>query len=350
MLRTFILLFSFFLPIIVVAQNETSLSEMDISEGVYRANVKVGKEYKNGFYNTEGYIIPPEYSYLPEKFAQRMKAQKDGKYGMINSSNGILIPFEYDEIHEVPFEKGYYIAISEDKLTKFDSEGTEQESNITFYEPNLYAGWISIGYDNERFTFIDLTGKSLLLQDYDCAIKYIGVSNKYSTCKEGKYGVISFENEILLPFEYDYVEKAINDDLFIFKSNINFGVVDKNKGIIIPAEFDSIKNFSYRQGPNSGKLNRFYRVEKNDKFGFYNGLGESISNIEYDGGNMLWSPSVTFIRVRKGEAWGLINIKGKEILPVKFMKNFKIMKDGLIRINWANGNQEFYDQSGNRVK
>jgi len=310
MLRTFILLFSFFLPIIVVAQNETSLSEMDISEGVYRANVKVGKEYKNGFYNTEGYIIPPEYSYLPEKFAQRMKAQKDGKYGMINSSNGILIPFEYDEIHEVPFEKGYY----------------------------------------ERFTFIDLTGKSLLLQDYDCAIKYIGVSNKYSTCKEGKYGVISFENEILLPFEYDYVEKAINDDLFIFKSNINFGVVDKNKGIIIPAEFDSIKNFSYRQGPNSGKLNRFYRVEKNDKFGFYNGLGESISNIEYDGGNMLWSPSVTFIRVRKGEAWGLINIKGKEILPVKFMKNFKIMKDGLIRINWANGNQEFYDQSGNRVK
>ena len=67
--------------------------------------------------------------------------------------------------------------------------------------------------------------------------------------KNGRYGYIDSNENILVPFKYDQLDMAQNDLIPVMK-NEKYGVVDMNGDIVIPLQYDSWVSFDDRYGKN----------------------------------------------------------------------------------------------------
>lgn len=77
-----------------------------------------------------------------------------------------------------------------------------------------------------------------------------------------KYGVINYKGEIVIPFEYDYLEPIYASNKFIAKKNNKYGLISSKKEIIKELKFDRaqlVKEavFFYQKG----KLTDSYAAE-----------------------------------------------------------------------------------------
>ena len=124
-------------------------------------------------------------------------AKKDGKYGYIDDTGKILVPFEYDDIQEFINSKSIAMKYSN---------------------------------DDERYGYIDDTGKILVPFEYDDIQEFI--DDKALAKKDGKYGVINEKGEILISFEYSRVE---------YEPSILTS--EKGECLIIPNEYSNITDF-----------------------------------------------------------------------------------------------------------
>lgn len=109
------------------------------------------------------------------------------------------------------------------------------------------------------------------------------VASKYIDETKVKIGLLDKDNNIIIPFDYDLIEKTESDNLFI-----------------------AIK----------GDWNN---DEKNVKSGVYNAKGELIIPVNYFGDiRIIKGKTQDFISVAVNEKYGIMNDKGKFIIDPKF--------------------------------
>lgn len=139
----------------------------------------------------------------------------NNQYGVIDSTFKILIDFKYDNLESIPCALNYLLYTQNGKKGAMDYNGRDlfQEA----YEEVRY----DIHYEQERDIF--------------------------KVRKNGKWGVINFENKILLPFEYDSIKflghwNRPKVKLWVVEKNNIFGVVDENNKIFIPFEYKGISH------------------------------------------------------------------------------------------------------------
>lgn len=186
-------------------------------------NAKKGKIYTifNRNLKKIGESFEPVYNDFSSDTPTLIFKNLKNKYGMINSEGQILIPFDFDEMFEIEGTEFYRVS-KDNKFGVIDEKGKLRI-------PILYKGIYSL-YD--KFDDEDLLKKSLFVAD-----------NK----------VINIDNQIVIDGYSSITPIFNNHNYFIVSKNKKFGIIDVNKKIILPLEYDEISNWT-EYGPRHSKF------------------------------------------------------------------------------------------------
>ncbi len=173
------------------------------------------KQEKNGIWGMTGQLgaqeetlIPFEYEYLSAYYYDWMIAKKKGKYGMINRKNQVVIPFQYDDmlddvIHGFAcFKKGKKWGIINRK-----GKVSVPFEYAEIAKPRVFGEWPGTDpYSTEWLTEGSLQKINFLAK------------------KEGQYGIISGDGDIVLPFDYQEIRPTSSDCNLVLRKNNKYAV------------------------------------------------------------------------------------------------------------------------------
>ena len=182
-------------------------------------------------------------------------AVKNSKYGVINSKGKKVIPFKYDFIymeHDGFFAKENIRGSKENYYFFYDNTGkllfrTKLKINPVFVKPSLY-----LIKQNAYQTIINSSdGKEIFKNKYSDIIplKYNG-DTIFIAAKGGKYGIITENEEVKIPFEYETIKPSnFSKDDFWAKKDGKYGLINLNNEIK--------NNFVFNTIPQNLAANRF---------------------------------------------------------------------------------------------
>ena len=336
---------------------------------------KEGREYKDNIYkckkkekwglvsSTNGILLPCEYSSLEGNGIWR--TCKSGKYGYVQlngtSSITTLIPCIYESL-------GKYSAYSYIRATLKGKKGMIDSQNkiiIPFkyskvgnpcHTSNGYS-IIWVEKDGKLGIYND-DGKELQPCDIDKA--YILTENNsielsYTDCpstdyiyivRNGLTGLISGSTfETIIPCMYEYLSPIKTSKAF-YKANGKWGIIDANNKTIQLAIYDNVEidgsTLSEQKMPSMAFQSNMY-VRNNGKVGMLKANGEDFIPVKYDSLGM-YSDNMLVAKV--GDKYGFLNEEGKESVPFVYSQAHNY-SEGLAAVVNENGKYLFIDKSGN---
>ncbi len=149
-----------------------------------------------------------------------------------------------------------------------------------------------------KWGIVDLEGKQVIPYQFD---KINLFSNGIAPAiLNGKAGVITDKNKVIVPFIYDQTAYDYNElDLLEVKKDGLYGFVSKTGTVIIPVVYESV-NDDFDGG--------LCLAMKNGKWGYLDKNGKTVIPFEYDEGSLFYSEKT---RVRKANTWYEIDKTGK---------------------------------------
>lgn len=244
---------------------------------------------KEGIINSKGeFIVKCKYDEI-KQVKSLFIAKSNNKKGFISQTDSIVKPFIYDDIYFSYFDDA--VAFGDNNLG--DNYIVKKNNLFGVINPNLESDIISILYKNIRTLFDSYyivlndknknglffkNGEKVLNEDY----KFYNVfKNSIYATKNNKQFLINLENEKYKEIEVfvDEFVKFKDEQEFtknanqIFKLRGKFGVINYENKIIIPCEYELIENIY---------LSKQFIAKKNNKFGIINSENKIIVEIEYD--------------------------------------------------------------------
>ena len=339
-----------------------------IKEGsTYEDNVyKCEKNGKWGLVSsTNGTLLPCEYSSLSNKGNGIWQTFKSGKYGYIQlnrlSSITTLIPCIYESLGDYSADS-YIHATLKGKKGMIDSKNKIiipfEYSNVgnPCHTSNGYS-IIWVEKDGKLGIYND-DGKEIQPCDIDKA--YILTENKsielsYTDCpstdyiyivRNGLTGLISGSTfETIIPCMYEYLSPIKTSKAF-YKANGKWGIIDTSNKTIQLAIYDNVEidgsTLSERKMPSMAFQSNMY-VRNNGKVGMLKANGEDFIPVKYDSLGM-YSDNMLVAKV--GDKYGFINEEGKESVPFVYSQAHNY-SEGLAAVVNENGKYLFIDKLGN---
>ena len=198
-------------------------------------------------------------------------AKKQGKYGMYDDKGEVILPFEYDKHGKI--EQGILPVSKNGKwgMIKFT---TDQYHDVDFGKPYQVMVDFTLDYDfvygftdelslvhkNDKYGFIDKTGKLVIGLDYDFALPFYApilkikdptnpsINNEpiaFVAKKSGEkvhLGAIDKTGKVIIPLIYDnMLSNSFDDHLIIISKDGKMGVVGRTGLSVLPLVYDDIK-------------------------------------------------------------------------------------------------------------
>lgn len=288
------------------------------------------------------YVIPCEYDDIFSADDEHYILKKDGKFGAADNRGNIVIPVGYDyleKFRETGFEPRFAAAFG-----KFGEKCGVIDGDNRTVVPFVYS---KIDAKNSRPTFI-------------------------AAELDGKFGGIDEKGNVIIPFEYEEIEK-LRSNVFKAKKNGKYALIEKNGKEITRFEYDEIGNLS-DEGLMTAKYGGFYgyitlsgqavigfRFKKARMFS--DGIAPVIpigkSAYEYiytDGSTALqtaydkvdrFSPDgLSYAHSGVTGKWGFINRGGRTVIPCVYDNIF--WQDGKIIAADDEGNYHFFKENGRK--
>ena len=335
--------------------------------GAYEDNVyKCEKNGKWGLVSsTNGTLLPCEYSSLSNKGNGIWRTFKSGKYGYIQlnrlSSITTLIPCIYESLGDYSSDS-YIHATLKGKKGMIDSKNKIiipfEYSNVgnPCHTSNGYS-IIWVEKDGKLGIYND-DGKELQPCDIDKAYiltEYNSIELSYTDCpstdyiyivRNGLTGLISGSTfETIIPCMYEYLSPIKTSKAF-YKANGKWGIIDANNKTIQLAIYDNVEidgsTLSEQKMPSMAFQSNMY-VRNNGKVGMLKANGEDFIPVKYDSLGM-YSDNMLVAKV--GDKYGFLNEEGKESVPFVYSQAHNY-SEGLAAVVNENGKYLFIDKSGN---
>lgn len=188
-------------------------------------------------------VVPPEfYRFLPEKHGLIVmeKGEKGDSIGILDSRGETLLPPVFQQI-TVAENRLFVRAFNDGKKLKLPPEVIEKLSD-----------WTAI-FTNGRTR------------------KRIYSLNKSQIAQTGLVGAFDLEGNLVIPFEYDNLEKGISTEIIASR---------KGQSGIISDRGEIVKDFNYQTV--QAAFNRFYTVKQNGRKGLLGSGGKEIFEPEYE--------------------------------------------------------------------
>ena len=183
-----------------------------------------------------------------------LRYSKNGKYGIINFDGKVITKPIYEEIDTLQFKEGELLVKKDGKYGVINIKGTtliktnydKIETDKYYDENNAYkdAGYIVSKTTEEgyRYGYINLNGKELVEPKYNDLYRITEKNSKdiYIICAEnGKYGLI-INNKKVIENEYQSLIYSESNDTIIALKGKKYGVLSTDGKIIIPFEYKQI--------------------------------------------------------------------------------------------------------------
>ena len=335
--------------------------------GAYEDNVyKCEKNGKWGLVSsTNGTLLPCEYNSLSNKGNGIWRTFKNGKYGYVQlnrlSSITTLIPCIYESLGDYSSDS-YIHATLKGKKGMIDGQNkiiipfeyskvgnpchTSNGNSIVWVEKD---GKLGIYNDD---------GKELQPCDIDKAYiltEYNSIELSYTDCpstdyiyivRNGLTGLISGSTfETIIPCMYEHLSPIKSNKAF-YKVNGKWGIIDTSNKTIQLAIYDNVEidgsTLSEQKMPSMAFQSNMY-VRNNGKVGMLKANGEDFIPVKYDSLGM-YSDNMLVAKV--GDKYGFLNEEGKESVPFVYSQAHNY-SEGLAAVVNENGKYLFIDKSGN---
>lgn len=183
-----------------------------------------------------------------------LKYSKDGKYGIIDFSGKRVTKAIYEEIDTLQFKEGELLVKKDGKYGIINIKGAtlvktnyEKIETDKFYEEgNGYrkAGYIVSKTTNEgyRYGYVNLRGKEIIEIKYNDLYRITEIDSEdiYIICAEnGKYGLIKNDKKII-ENEYQSLTYTESNNTIIALKGKKYGVLSIDGKVIVPFEYKQI--------------------------------------------------------------------------------------------------------------
>ncbi len=183
-----------------------------------------------------------------------LKYSKDGKFGIIDFNGKKLTKAIYDEIDTLQFKEGELLVKKDGKYGIINIKGTtlvktnydKIETDKFYEEENGYkkAGYIvsKITEQGYRYGYVDLKGKEIVETKYNDLYRIAEINSEdiYIICAEnGKYGLIKNSKKII-ENEYQALTYTESNNTIIALKGKKYGVLSTDGKILVPFEYKQI--------------------------------------------------------------------------------------------------------------
>lgn len=250
-------------------------------------------------------------------------------------------------------DSAVFIVKEKDKVGFIDSESGEWLLRAQYDAVDKSTFPLTKIYDGAKVGYVNDWGKVLLPAEFDEAISLDG-ENYFGVQKQNKWGVYSQKNnDLIIPIEYDKLDYCggcgMKPNYIYAKSNEKWGIVNFENEVLVPFEYDFPAHGNMRSGnwvTNLEKqdksliinlsskevyieseyedmriVNDFLALKKNGKFALVNSDGVHIIEYKYDTVNELYNQfySGDYVEVKVGGKSGVIDKSGHVIIePNKY--------------------------------
>jgi hypothetical protein len=154
--------------------------------------------------------------------------------------------------------------------------------------------------------------------------KYVFSSTPSSSPKKG-YQVYKYQGKIVSQEIFDDYKDYDFNFFAIAKKDGKWGVIDENANILIPFQFQSIEYLSLPDGSSLWgnhqakplkQTRGYFEVTQDGKTGFIDNTGAQLVAAAYQKAFMWLDAKVAY--VRKDDMWGMVDINGKVLVPFEY--------------------------------
>lgn len=238
----------------------------------------IKKEGKSYLVNRTGQIITKGYDDLNDISDNLFTCRTEQAAGAINTKGETIIPFVYKSLGT--FKKGYANYEKNDSLNKFGLINISNQCSPAVWD------WISAVDTNN----------------------IVIVKNK------NKFGILTVNEQLILPTEYDYISHCVNEIYIVVENNLYGFYNIKEKCFITSIDY----NFNMSLNPSDYTNGKYFKLIKNNEVALVDANGRY--SINFGNYSDLFFAKCDIIRVQKNNKFGFIDRKLKAITPFEFDK------------------------------
>lgn len=287
----------------------TCFDKIEDQDYVEYTRVKIGKKWSVfNWIKDDPCAFAQKYDDI-DYFDRFFVVREAGKFGLLNLAGKEILPFEYEFMS--PFFLRYLnsILVGKDKkvgVLRIDSlEAVHTEVPIEYsdvwVEENTFKIKVRLN-DKIDYYFNDQT---LFELEYN-NVQYYPEINRVMVKKNGKWGMVSIDNEPIIPIAYSKIH-VMNPKQFMAQKGTKWGLLNERGQEIIPVIYDE---FDYRRKKN------FFFVRKGGKWGIVSTTKGIILPPKYD--DMVTLANRMFLVKQKG-LWGIVAPGGRVIVPIEYV-------------------------------
>ena len=235
----------------------------------------------------------------------------------------------YNEVHA--FHEGMAAVVLNDKFGFIDLTGKEVIP-LKYEAAGDFLEGLAPVYLNGKIGLIDKTGKEVIPLKYDYLSDF--QEGLASVQKNNKWGFIDKTGKEVIPCKYDFAAD-FREGLASVALKSKWGFIDKTGKVVIPINYDDVHSF------NEGLAG----VTLNDKSGFIDHTEKLVIPLIYESTSLF---NEGYAVVEKNGFYGCIDKTGNEIIPFKYESFNRYFKEGLLAVK-LNDLWGYIDKTGKEI-
>lgn len=265
-------------------------------------------------YNKE--VIPHNYHFVDSLTSSLFRLNFDNYQGIADIKGNMIIPAEYDSI-KINNDCNLLSAYKDSTLKYYSLDGNLLKTNKTFH--------LTVKPVSDQYLAGGANAKNNDIHYND--IKWNG-NGKLIVVEGYRYGVIDSLGNVLIPTKYRMIEPGYKKNSFeVCDTDNNWYLFTENNGIYTNSGEIAYRNYNEQENKKKRKFihihpikdyeYQLYEVTFEDKtYGLANADMKVITTIGYDWISR-WCENL-FLVEKYDRKKGIVNNKGKEIVPVKY--------------------------------
>lgn len=264
-----------------------------------------------------------------DEYNKLFKLQRNSKYGVADITGKQIVAVEYDEID---FNAMFISVMKEEKEILFDTQGNEIKDVIytSLLKTENNAFYISV--NKEGFYGVLSKEKDILIENKYYYIEYLFNDYFIAATAEGDLGIIDSKDYIIIDFKYDVLQKIQNSNMIEAKTLKDNNTQLYSKTLQQMASMSNATVYRYEN---------YIEIYTKDEVKYFDLEGKEISNTE------IFKDNILFTKKQNGK-WGFIDKSGKTIIDYMYDKVTEFNEYGFAGIQ-QNGKWGVVDKTGNRI-
>ncbi len=253
-------------------------------------------------------------------------AKLNGKYGYIDRRGEVIIPFQYEN-QSYFYKCGLARVMIKNKWGFINQKG-DQIIPIEFYKVDYNkVDSLVLVNQNAKWAFFNNKGIQLtdfiydeIFEDKNLNDEECFMDNGLILVRKGKeYGYLGKDLKEIIGFgQYEFAEPLNKNGYAIVSKNSFYGIINSKGQLEVPLKYSLLK---HPEGMYGGHYEEYY-VWLNGRVGLLNENTELVTDVIYDDiirENVKINDSIDIaFLLKKGNKYGIINIKGTQLLPFDF--------------------------------